>query len=63
MGNDTTSRRDFQGAFREHLVAGGKSPHTVTACTRDVRLFGEWFERTNGKGLAPRRVTPIDVRE
>jgi site-specific recombinase XerD len=59
----TTSRRDFQEEFREHLVAEGKSPHTVEAYTRDVRLFGEWFDRTNGRVLAPGRITPIDVRE
>jgi site-specific recombinase XerD len=55
MAYGTTSRRGFQGAFREHLVASGKSSHTVTAYTRDVRLFGEWFDRTSGKGLAPGR--------
>jgi site-specific recombinase XerD len=44
-------------------VAGGKSPHTIKAYTQDVRLFAEWFDRTNGRGLAPGRMTPIDVRE
>ncbi|MGD8969424.1 MAG: tyrosine-type recombinase/integrase [Anaerolineae bacterium] len=63
MPNDTTSGAGFQGEFREHLVAGGKSPHTIKAYTQDVRLFAEWFDRTNGRGLAPGRMTPIDVRE
>jgi hypothetical protein len=60
MGNDTTSGADFQGAFREYLVASGKSPHTIAAYMRDVRLFGEWFDRTNGKELAPGRITPSE---
>jgi ribosomal protein L3 len=52
MTEYTTSGRDFQGEFRRHLVAGGKSPHTTEAYARDVGLFGEWLERTNGKVLA-----------
>jgi site-specific recombinase XerD len=49
--------------FRDHLVITGKSPHTITAYTRDVRLFSEWFSQTNGRELTPERITPIDVRE
>lgn len=49
--------------FRDHLVTTGKSPHTVEAYTRDVRLFSEWFDQTNGRELTPSRITPIDVRE
>jgi site-specific recombinase XerD len=45
------------------LVATGKSPHTITAYTRDVRLFSQWFFSTNGKTLSPEAITPIDVRE
>jgi integrase/recombinase XerC len=41
----------------------GKSPHTVEAYTRDVRLFSKWFDQTNGRQLTPDRITPIDIRE
>jgi integrase/recombinase XerC len=41
----------------------GKSPHTITAYTRDIRLFSKWFSQTNGRELTPERITPIDVRE
>ena len=63
MSNDTTSGTSFLDQFRDHLVATGKSPHTIEAYTRDVRLFTKWFDRTNGKWLTPDRITPIDVRE
>jgi integrase/recombinase XerC len=46
-----------------HLAAVGKSANTLLAYTRDLRLFGEWFATSNGKGLSPERITPIDVRE
>lgn len=49
--------------FRHHLVGGGKSPHTIEAYTRDVRLFGQWFRTTNAKPLTPEGITPIDVRQ
>ena len=49
--------------FEEHLAGAGKSANTRRAYTRDLRLFGEWFHTTNGKGLSPEGITPIDVRE
>jgi integrase/recombinase XerC len=49
--------------FEGHLAAAGKSANTLLAYTRDLRLFGEWFAFTNGKGLSPERITPVDVRE
>jgi len=49
--------------FEDDLAAGGKSVNTLLAYTRDLRLFGEWFEFTNAKALSPERITPIDVRE
>jgi len=63
MTNDTTSSNDFLDGFREQLTVSGKSAHTVEAYARDVRLFGEWFLQTNGRELAPQRITPIDIRE
>jgi integrase/recombinase XerC len=55
--------QDTLDRFQAHLVATGKSAHTVTAYTRDVRLFGEWFDQTNGRAVAPDAITPIDVRQ
>ena len=49
--------------FQSHLVTTGKSPHTIDAYTRDLRLFSRWFSQTNAKPLSPRVITPIDVRE
>ena len=54
---------DILDRFHHHLVATGKSPHTVEAYVRDVRLFAEWFTETNGKSLSPEGITPIDVRQ
>ena len=54
---------DILDRFRHHLVATGKSPHTVKAYGRDVRLFSEWFAQTNGRSLSPEGITPIDVRQ
>lgn len=33
--------------FHQRLAATEKSPHTVEAYGRDVRLFAEWFEQTD----------------
>jgi site-specific recombinase XerD len=55
--------QDTLDRFRAHLAATGKSAHTITAYTRDVRLFGEWFDQTNGRALSPESITPIDVRQ
>ncbi len=63
MPNTTKSHTALRDQFRDHLVATGKSPHTIEAYTRDVRLFADWFDQTNGRELTPARITPIDVRE
>lgn len=63
MTNDTISGAGFLDRFGDHLMATGKSSHTIEAYTRDVRLFSEWFDQTNGRDLTPGRITPIDVRE
>ena len=61
---DTQSTLDsYLDRFSSALVAAGKSPHTVAAYTRDVRLFADWFLTTNGKPLTAEAITPIDVRE
>ena len=55
--------KDILNRFQAHLVATGKSPHTIKAYGRDLRLFGEWFAQTNGRTLSPESITPIDVRQ
>ena len=40
-----------------------RSPHTIRAYLSDIRLFGRWFEQSNGKELTPQKVTPTDLRE
>ena len=62
MATDPASE-DFLDRFRRHLVVAGKSPHTVKAYTRDLRIFAKWFATTNGKALTPEALTPIDARE
>ena len=52
--------QDHLARFRDHLLAHGKSAHTIAAYTRDVRLFSHWFRTTNGKPLSPGAITPID---
>ena len=49
--------------FPARLVATGKSAHTIEAYTRDVRLRGEWFGQTNGRGLSPKSITRIHARQ
>jgi site-specific recombinase XerD len=55
--------KELLDRFERDLAAAGKSANTLLAYTRDLRLFGEWFELTNAKSLSPNRITPIDVRE
>jgi len=40
-----------------------KSDNAVEAYLRDLRLFSEWFESSNGEEMTPEGITPIDVRE
>ena len=63
MTNDPRSAIGHLRQFTNHLIASGKSPHTIEAYGRDVKLFSEWFVQTNARELAPERITPIDVRE
>jgi len=63
MSEKTSPAPDFRERFGDHLVSTGKSPNTIEAYTRDLRLFTEWFEQTNARELTPERITPIDVRE
>jgi len=55
--------KDLLQRFEGHLAGEGKSPHTLVAYRRDLRLFAGWFETTNGKPLTPPAITPIDVRQ
>ena len=54
---------DLIDEFTVYLTSQGRSPRTVQGYARDVRLFAEWFQETNGKSAAPTLVTPLDVRE
>lgn len=49
--------------FAQHLRASDKSENTVEAYLRDLRLFSEWFESSNGEDMVPQTITPIDVKE
>jgi len=49
--------------FEQHLRASDKSENTIEAYLRDLRLFGEWFQSSNGEQMAPEVITPIDVKE
>jgi site-specific recombinase XerD len=55
--------QDTLDRFEAHLVASGKSAHTIRAYTRHVRLFSEWLSQTNGRSLSPGSITPIHVRQ
>jgi len=51
-------------AFKTYLEdVEERSPHTIRAYLSDIRLFGRWFEQSNGKELTPQTVTPTDLRE
>lgn len=63
MTHDAASAIRHLGQFTDHLIAAGKSPHTIEAYSRDVKLFSEWFVQTNNRELTPQKITPIDVRE
>ena len=62
MDSDTTFN-DLLQRFEQHLLGEGKSPHTLLAYQRDLRLFAGWFALTNAKPLAPEAITPIDLRQ
>jgi len=49
--------------FEQYLRASDKSENTVEAYLRDLRLFGEWFQGSNGEDMPPQGTTPIDVKE
>ena len=49
--------------FGEYLRASDKSENTVEAYLRDLRLFSEWFQSSNGEQMTPEGITPIDVKE
>lgn len=53
----------FISDFAAYLRGAGKAENTIEAYTRDLRLFGRWFQQTNGESMTPQAITPIDVRE
>jgi integrase/recombinase XerC len=62
MDSDATLN-DLLPRFEQHLLGEGKSPHTLLAYQRDLRLFAAWFALTNAKPMAPEAITPIDLRQ
>lgn len=58
-----TTLKDLLERFAQHLLGEGKSAHTLRAYARDLRLFAEWFQLSNGKPLTPAALTPIDARQ
>jgi len=54
---------DLIDEFTVYLTSQGRSPRTIQGYARDVRLFAQWFQETNGTPAAPTLVTPLDVRE
>jgi len=54
---------DYFDQFAAHLRAADRSEKTVVNYLADLRLFGRWFEQTNGEPMTPQAVTPIDLRE
>jgi len=49
--------------FGQYLRASDKSENTAEAYLRDLCLFGEWFQSSNGEQITPQGITPIDVKE
>ncbi len=49
--------------FERSLALRDLSPNTLKVYIRDLKLFGQWFEGTNGDRFAPASITPIDLRE
>jgi integrase/recombinase XerD len=49
--------------FAQYLRASDRSENTVEPYLRDLCLFREWFESSNGEQMKPEGITPIDVKE
>ncbi len=59
----TSTPRDVQQAWLDHLQRQGKSRHTLRAYARGLAHFGRWYEVTYGAPFAPDEVMPRDVRD
>jgi len=49
--------------FIEHLRSHDRSERTVKSYFSDLKLFAGWFYETSREELAPKSITPIDLRE
>lgn len=49
--------------FIEHLRSRDRSERTIRSYSSDLKLFAKWFYETNREELAPKSITPIDLRE
>jgi len=49
--------------FIEHLRSHDRSERTIKSYSSDFKLFAKWFQETNREELAPKSITPIDLRE
>jgi site-specific recombinase XerD len=49
--------------FQTYLTESGRAERTTFGYLKDMELFAKWFEQTNGEELAPKNLTPTDIRE
>jgi integrase/recombinase XerC len=49
--------------FKTYLTESGRAERTTFGYLKDMELFARWFEQTNGEDLAPKNLTPTDIRE
>ena len=49
--------------FERSLAMRDLSTNTIKAYVRDLKLFAQWVEGTNGDRFTPPAITPIDLRE
>ncbi len=50
-------------AFEKYLTDADRASLTISGYLRDLHLFGQWFEQTNGQPLSPKLLTAQDVRD